>query len=277
MADDLSEMKSARVTARSSDTSFTCTLLQETEDDVYNYGYMREADTIIYVQITDYVGSTKVFTVSAGMSVAVGDLMQFCWWNANKFTAARAALNEAIRWSWDYWHRQVVVEAASSGITLATGDDDYDLPAACDSLLEIGVGANPIVWFPPIEPDGRLNYRVEGQPGALVLRMAEQFTREGTLADIYDGSNLALHYRQKEPEIALAGTTQLPLSYFSVASWIYARAALNDASRLDLQTASINLPQLQMAAQAELDRLKIGKILPSLLVASEPPPQGKGK
>lgn len=267
LAHDLSEMKAARVTAKTSDTQFVCGLLSETADDTYNYGLMREQGSATYVQITDYVGSTKTFTVSSGLSVTVGDLMEFCWWNADKFAAALDAINEAIRFSWDYWYREVIIEAASSGITLAAGDDDYDLPAACDVLMEIGVGANPITWIPPVEPSGRVNYRVEGEPGALVLRVAERYSREGTLADLHTGKELALHYRTREPEIAEIGDTRLPLAYFTVAAWLYARRALNDASRLDLQTASVNIPQLQQAAHAELEKLGIGRALPSLLVA----------
>lgn len=267
LAQALSELKSARVTARTSDTVFACGNLSETTDDTYNYGLLRKEGGTTYVVISDYVGSSKQFTVGAGLTIAVGDLVEFCWWNADKFSAARAAINEAIRLSWDYWHRQVIVEAASSGITLAAGDDEYDLPAACDSLMEVGTGANPIYWIAPVEPTGRVNYRVEGQTGALVLRFSEQYSREGTIADVFTGGGLALHYRTREPEIAETGDTQLPLGYFAVAAWIYARQALNDASRLDLQTASINLPQLEAAAQTELNRLGINKMLPSLLVA----------
>lgn len=270
MAIALSEMKSARVSARTSDTSFTCGLLTEDEDDVYNYGLMRVADGTTYVQITDYVGATKVFTVGSGLTIAVGSLVEFCWWNADKFSAALGAMKAAVRLSWDYFFREVLVEAASSGVTLAAGDDDYDIPAACDVLLEIGIGANPIMWIPPVDPSGRQNYRVEGQPGALVLRTAERYSREGTLADLHSGKNIAWHYRTREPELTETGDTQLDLQYMrALGAWAYALAALNDASQFDLPNVSLLLPQLQQTAEAEMKRLGIGRALPSLLVAQQ--------
>lgn len=267
VAEDLKETKSGFVTHRTSDTVFRCGGLTNTTDDFYNYGLMREVGGSTIVTITDYAGTNREFTVGSGLTVAVGDQMEFCWWNADKRNTAIAASNEAIRMSWDFFHREVVVEAASSGITFAAGDDDYDLPEACDALLEIGVGANPISWFPPVEQNGQLNWRTEGQPGALVLRLAEKFNRVGTIADNYPSQGAALHYRTREAEIAPGGTTQLPLNYFTVAAWIYARQALNKASRLDLQTASVNIPQLEQAARMEIERLSVGKLLPSLLMA----------
>lgn len=269
MASQLGKLRGGKVTARTSDTVFRMGDLEQLTDDIYNGALLREQGDDDIVLVTDYDASDREFTVGSGLSIAVGDYLEFCWWDPDERALAVNAMQEAIRFSWDWWHREVVVEASASSITLAAGDDDYDLPAACDALIEIGVGADPIHWIPPVERDGRVNYRVEGQPGALVLRMEARFSREGTIADVWTTQKLALHYRSREPEITETGDTQLPLGYFAVASWFYARNLLGTQDERGLQRSSFQLPQLQQAAQMELNKLGIGKMLPSLLVAAE--------
>jgi hypothetical protein len=200
------------------------------------------------------------------LTVAVGSRVEFCWWIADDRGAAMAAINDSIRAVFPYWYRDVVTEGASSGITLSAGDDEYALPAACDALMAVGVGADPITWIPAVRPDGRVNYSVEGQAGAFVVRFAKSYTRGGTVADEFTGKTLALHYATKEPVLVESDTTcQLPLEFFTDAASVFVRQSLNDASRLDLVVQNVNLPQIQQAAQAAVQKLGLVKPPPVLL------------
>ncbi len=276
VARDVGALKAAWITSKTDVDTFACAGLTEDSDDFYNRALIRRQGGSTYATVNDYTGSTKTFDVSADLSISVGDLVEFCWWNPDERSAAFAAINEAIRAAFPFWYREVVTEAAS-GITLAAGDDDYDLPAACDALMAVGVGADPILWIPAVEPDGRENYRVEGQPGAFVLRLARRYSRVGSIADEYDTQNLALHYATKEPELTSeTGQTQLPLDYFTIASSIYVRQGLNDASRLDLVVQNVNLPQIQLAAEQALQKLGIIK-RPPFLLGTRPQAEDEGE
>jgi hypothetical protein len=272
IARDVGELKSAFITGVTNPTTFACAGLTEDTNDFYKNALGRLQGGSTYARVTGYTGSTKTFVTSSSpdLSPSTSNLFQLAWWNADKRGAAWEAINEAIRASYPFWYREVVTEAASSGITLAAGDDDYDLPAACDALLAIGVGANPIYWIPAVEEDGRENYRIEGQAGAFVLRLMPRYSRNGSIADEWNGQNIALHYATREPELtAETSLTQLPLDYFWVASENYLEGQLPKTSRVDLALANVNIPQVQQAAQLAIQKLNIGKKPPSLLTAQE--------
>lgn len=288
LARDVGEMKSAWITTYTSATSFACAGLAEATDDTYNGALLREKGASVYGGVSDYTGSTKTFTIGApGISgLAAGDLVEFAWWNADKRAAAWEAINEAIRESWSVWSQDIEVDAASATITLASGTHTYSLPSGVGQLLKVGIqsaSTDPITWFEPFAA----NFEVYGQEGAYTLAFRPGFQRGGlaiagewssrvrlasaslgTFADAFAGEALCLKYVTRESELTSeTGTTQLPLDYFWTASAHYAENQLNDASRLDLVTANVSVPQIQKRALEAVNRLARTKKRPEQTVA----------
>lgn len=249
VARDVGELKAARITTYTSATSFICLGLTETTTDFYVGALLREVGGAVIGTISAYNGTTKAITL-AGTGVtglAAGDIVEFCWWNADKRAYAFAAINEAIRGAHLFWFRDV--EETTSTATLVFDQDTYayTLPSAVSKLLQIGV--QPDASYPPYWFDPRLDWKVTGQEGAFTLVLLDGCI----LQQNYNAEKILLKYVTWEPELASeTGTTQLPLDYFWTASAHYVENALNDASRLDLATANVNVPQIQRrAAQAQ--------------------------
>ncbi len=157
----------------------------------------------------------------------------------------------------------------ASNITLATGTYRYALPTACDALLAIGIQPTgmPVEWL-EWGDESAPYWRVEGQRGAYFLRFNPHFNFEGTIADAYNTSTLVLWYATREPQLTTLTTAscQLPLDYFAVASTAYAIRNLQNASRIDLITANVAVPQLQEQARVALQSLGVGKRPPNRIL-----------
>ena len=268
LAEEAGETKGGFLTSVTSTTSIAVTTLSTTSD-TYKYALAR---VLGYSINTVTAQTAAAFTVTPGFtgltSGDVGKVMTLCWWNGRKKDQAISAMNTAILLSYPYWYQETIVNAAAATLTLSASTDSYALPSGVDALIAVGVqlsASRPIRWQPPYSKEGKC-WSVEGQRGAYTIRFHPRFNRYG-YHEMYDTQKLCLWYATREPLLtATTGTTQLPLSYFSVAAEIYRRRQLNDANRRDLQTASVNLPQMQQIAQAELQRLGVGKRPPNLLL-----------
>ena len=277
VARDTRQLKAGLVTATSDTTHLRIGALTDTSDDVYNGALMREQGASTIAVVSDYTGSTREFTLASALAPAIGDRYEWCWWEATERIYAWEAINEAIRQAQDVWRQDTEVDAASATLTLATGTHTYALPTGIGKLLQVGIqenSADPISWFDPAEAA----FEVYGQAGAytLVFRPGFQYRyisgrswsdrvrvasiATGTFADAFTGRALCLRYVTWESElVAETGTTQLPLDYFWVASKEYVENALNDASRLDLVTANVNVPLIQQKAAEARKRLELSK------------------
>jgi hypothetical protein len=268
MAADCGEVTSEFITAVTSQTVLICRGLGRDLHNTYKYALARVLGKGIR-QITAWDEATQTLTLESSFSpdVETGEVIQVAWWNAAARNIAVHAINEAIRAAYPYWYREVIVNQGASTLTLATNDYEYDLPVAIDALLAIGIqptANDNIQWI--VARDGeRENYRVEGQAGAYVLRLLPRYSREGAIADVYDGKKICLHYATREPELtAEDGTTQLPLDYFKLATSVYLRNKLNVPEAL-----SANVALSKEEAAEAIAKLGIGKRPPSLLVYNQ--------
>lgn len=272
LAEEAGELRSRRVTTANTTTSFTCANVDEA--DAFKYARARVLGKGFSVVSTNT--ALGVFTVSPAFSSApaAGDVLQLCWQNENKAGLAIAAMNEAIRAAYPYWYRETIVDQAVATLTLSASTDVYTLPTDIDALIAVGIqpaSTNPIVWQTSIDKATRKRvFTVEGQQGAYALRFHADYLRGMGYHDIYAGKKLCLWYATREPELTDLTTAgcQLPTDYFIVAAEIYRRRELNPGrmSQSQMQAASIALPQIQAMAQAELQRLGIGKRPPNKLL-----------
>lgn len=218
-------------------------------------------------QITAYDDALQKVTVATAFSpVAVaGDYMEVILWDAEKRANCFAAINEAIRLSWPYWYQETTVLAAASTITLAAATENYNLPTTCDGLIAVGIqpaSTEPVRWIPPSNKlTGQVYYRVEGSPGALVIRFEPRFNRQGGINQYYDTQKLCTWYATREPvltaETSTGGTTQLPSEYFStVGAEIYRRRWIGAKPDAGDERAQ---PLLQEVARQTLLKLGYGK------------------
>jgi hypothetical protein len=270
MAEEMNEVKGDFVTAVTNSTQFTVAGLANATN-TYRYGLGRilgKGITVVTAQ--DANGN---FTVSPAFSSAptVGETFSVCWWKGKEQARAIEAANDAILISYPYWYRETKVDQSTATITLSAATDSYALPTDVDALIAVGIqlsASRPIRWFGPYLNKTKV-WSVEGQKGAYTIRFAPRFARIG-FHEMYATQKLCLWYATREPLLtalsSTGGTTQLPLEYFKIAAEIYRRRELNDANRRDLQVASVNLPQLQQMAQAELQRLMVGKRPPNLVM-----------
>lgn len=251
MARDVHALKSGLVTATADTTHLRMAALSQSTDDFFNGALIREQGSSSIAIVSDYTGSTREFVLSTALAPALLDRFEFCWWNAEERIYAWEAINEAIRQSWEFWERDTEDTRSTATLTLDQDTYTYTLPSGVAKLYAIGVQPDATVepdWFLPMS-----NWHVSGQEGALVLTLHPNFGLQHT----YDGEPLLLRYGGREPELtAETGTTQLPLDYFWVASREYVENALNDASRLDLVTANVNIPMIQQKAADAVARLK---------------------
>lgn len=254
-------------------THFECNELEEDDNDFYNNAYLYIAGKGVK-RVLDYVGSTKQIvldsaypTLPVDLTPVVGDVVEIAYWRGNGLLKAQRAINQAIIASYraneDCFYREVVVNAAndkdSLGATLAdivldVDTFEYALPADCVFLSQIGVqpdSTQPERWFPRLDW-----WRTSGEEGALKIRFGKQAL--GFLRT-FDGQQLYLHYEAREPVLSAftsSDTTRLPLDYFSLAAEILRRRQINTDAAGDLQTDSMNLPQLQGEAAAALARVR---------------------
>lgn|SRR5512142_1604377 len=277
VAEETGELRAGYVTASADTTHATVgSLATNNSDNAFNTGLMRlQGSTATPSVISTYTGSTGAFVLATALTgLAVGVRVEWAWWDGNKYGKAWEAINQAILAAWPYWYQETITTQATSTVTLAAGTDLYDLSAvspAVDGIIRVGVqsaSGKPITWYDQEENLGdygtrkprRPVWKMEGQAGAYSIRFLPSFSREGTFADAFTGQKLCLWYATREPVMASeAGTTQLVKEYFVVAAEIYRRRELNLASRIDLITANVNVPQIQQVAQAQLAILGIGK------------------
>lgn len=157
----------------------------------------------------------------------------------------------------------------ASNVTLAAGTYLYDLPPACDALLAIGIQptGKPVEWL-DWGDESSMYWSVEGQRGGYKLRFHQHFSREGAIPDVYTTSNLILWYATREPELTTLTTDscQLPVDYFVVGAAVMAIRNLQTASRVDLVTSNVAVPQLQDQARLVLQSLGVGKRPPNRVI-----------
>lgn len=256
VARDVRTLKAGLVTATSDTTHLRIGALDEDSDDYYNGALMRERGSTSIAAVSDYTGATREFTLATALAPTIGDSFEWCWWNATERAYAWAAINEAIRQSWGVWAREVEETMSSATLTFDQDAYTYNLPAAVSKLLRIGTQTSADtepLWYEP-----ELNWYVTGQEGAFQLVLQDGFG----LQRYYNGEKLLLQYVSREPELTSeTGTTQLPIDWFWHASRDYVENLLNDASRLDLVTANVNIPLIQRKAMESKTRLLATKPL----------------
>lgn len=266
IAENVGELKGAFVTTANNTTNFTCSSITVAAS-TYLYATCRvlgKGNSVISAQT-----AAGVITVSTAFSSApaAGDVFQWAWYTGNKVSDAIVAMNESIRYSWPFWYRETIVDRSSATITLAADTNSYSLPTACDGLLAIGIqpaNNDPIEWL-EWGDESQPYWRVEGEPGAYTLRFTTRFTREGGIHEVYAGQSLCLHYATREPVLTDLTTSscRLPLDYFWVAAQLYQIRNLANASRTELSTANVAIPQAQQMAALRLQSLGIGKQPPN--------------
>lgn len=279
MARICGELYSGLVTTATSATSIACAGIVETADDAYNGGIAWELGGSVYATISDYTGSSRTFTLaSPGLtSIAVGDRLVWAW-TADKYTQAFNAMNLVVGSdSWEQWGREVKQNrSTATDITLAAGDNFYDLPAACHRLKKVGIQPTTTSapsWF-ELEEVGAV---IVGQEGAFTLEFSgyggvgdpawssrartEPLSTFSSFPDAWANEPLLLWYETKETALSAAsGTTQLPLDYVSwCASEKYLEARLAGAGQNERQQLNMLLPQVQREAAKARARLKISK------------------
>lgn len=125
----------------------------------------------------------------------------------------------------------------ASNLTFTSGTHVYQLPSSLSELISIGVrmsSRDPVSWTPPLK-----RWKVLGTYGKYYLHLgnmanwitfnqdvstafASPMVGGGTMADIYSGYDIELHYISREPLYSsLTSTTNLPLNYFDTAAEIY--------------------------------------------------------
>ena len=267
------------ITSYASDTSFVCGRLAETTDDTYNYGLMRKLGGSTYATISDYVGSTKTFTL-AGSGIATlsaaGDIVQWFGFNMQKRGALFEAVNAAIRDARGTFYREVRDTRAGASITLAAGTNVYALPTTLGKLLQVGIQTattEGIVWYDPHNI-----YRVYGQEGAYSIEFMPNYhgtqyaawssrvhlaaaQSYGTFADAFSAQPLLLRYLTFEPEVTgESDTTQLPLNYLGwVGANYYSQWLLANGSDDDRRVLNVHLPQIQANAARAMSQLSLTK------------------
>jgi hypothetical protein len=284
IANHCGDVQYARVTSVTTPaTVFTCTEatggqnLAQTTNDVFNYGSIRLLGGSVYARIDDYVGSTRTFTLNgAGLvGIAAGNQVQFTGFNAQQYGLLFAAVNETIRESWGDFYVETMTDRADAVLTLASGTNEYSLPAACAKLLRIGIQRTTrtgIEWFDPMQI-----WRVSGEEGAYTLnflpgfagpttpawssRVRQPGTVSGTFADAFANEPLCLHYIGREAELtSTGGTTKLPLNYVEwVGAEKYLLSRLAVASDEEKRSLNILLPQIQAKAAAAKAQLRLTK------------------
>ncbi len=281
IAQDCGEIASEFISSVTSQTVLVCRGLGQDEHATFKYGLARVVGKGIR-QITAWNHATDTLTLSGAFdsNVAAGEVIQAAWADASRRNLAFAAINEAIRQSWDWWQRDTEVDRGAATITLTSGTHTYSLPSGVGKLLKVGIQpatTDPIYWFDPFEA----KWDVYGQEGAFTLAFRPGFAgtgagyaqwssrvrlggSAGSFADAFTGEPLCLKYFGREPELtAETGTTQLPLDYFTLASVLYLQARLKgmtDANEIAL--ARILLPQLMAQAEQAKSRLALTKPRP---------------
>ena len=251
--------------------------LFQTNDDAFNNGMIRLKGGSVIANIADYAGSTRTFTLTSPGLIGIAALngVEFTGFNPGQRGGLFAAVNEAIRESWGDFYAETITDRADAVLTLASGTNEYALPAACSKLLRVGIQRTTrtgIVWFDPLQI-----WRVSGEEGAYTLNFLPGFagnttpawsdrvrypgTVGGTFADAFSNEPLCLHYIGREAEVTTeSGTTKLPLNYVEwVGAEKYLLNRLAVASDNEKRTLNVLLPQIQAQAQRARAQLRLTK------------------
>lgn len=275
MANHVNEIQGDVITTYTSSTSFVCAGVAETTPNAFRGGLIREVGGVLIGTIIAFNGTTKEFTLfgSGVANLQLGDRVEWCFWDGNKYNAAVKAYNDAIRSQEDVWFQEVKQAAADSTITLDSQTFAYALPTDVHKLIKIGVYVAASMepqWLDPMDI-----WEVIGQEGAFTLQFLPNMgggtvaawdsrvhypviSGGGTLAQFYANRPLLLWYEKKESAlVSLTDTTQMPLdSLVWKASDLYLQSRLPSIGPDEARNLNIALPQIQANAIAARSRLK---------------------
>lgn len=147
VAEDVGATRSAFVSEVQAQTQLRCNGLSLGQTQSFTYGLARIIGKGIR-QITGYRDADQRVTVASSFdsTVSAGELIEVCWWDADRAALAQSAVNEAIRESWPWFYRQKktpftltgTVSTTSSSTTVTGSSTVFSSELVAGDVIKIG-------------------------------------------------------------------------------------------------------------------------------------------